>query len=101
MEIARGRMSRKRHFPAGLFADPAWDILLDLYISGERGRPVSVSSLCIAASVPPTTALRWIARMEDDGLLESVSDARDRRRRHVHLTASAKKAMEGFLHSLE
>jgi hypothetical protein len=40
-----------------LFADPGWDILLDLYAARQEGKQVSVSSLCIAAAVPPTTAL--------------------------------------------
>src|SRR3546814_1843272 len=42
-------------------SDPAWDMLLDLYLAAERNtRPVSISSLCIASAVPATTALRWI-----------------------------------------
>ena len=41
---------------------------------------VSVTSLCIASGVPPTTALRWIAQMSEAGLLERVEDEADRRR---------------------
>jgi hypothetical protein len=53
---------RSQHFVPALFADPAWDILLDLAAARIDGRMVAVSSLCIAAAVPATTALRWITR---------------------------------------
>jgi hypothetical protein len=55
----RHRRERERLLP-DLFADPAWDILLDLFAASIERRPVSVSSACVAAAVPPTTALRWI-----------------------------------------
>ncbi|MGL6043707.1 MAG: hypothetical protein ACRC1J_07265, partial [Sandaracinobacteroides sp.] len=47
----KARRQRERFFDAALFADPVWDILLDLSASRMEDRPVSVSSLCIAASV--------------------------------------------------
>jgi hypothetical protein len=51
----------------GLFGEPAWDILLDLFIAHCRGDDLQVSSVCIEASVPSTTILRWIARLESEG----------------------------------
>ncbi|MFX4925881.1 hypothetical protein ABTC31_20055, partial [Acinetobacter baumannii] len=77
--IIRGRRLRDQFLGDGLFEDPAWDILLDLYAAHLEGTQVSVSSLCIAASVPPTTALRWIGRMSDLGMLERRPDPFDRR----------------------
>ncbi|MCR5870290.1 MULTISPECIES: hypothetical protein [unclassified Sphingomonas] len=92
----RARRLRDQHFAPELFADPAWDMLLDLYAARlERGR-VSVSSLCIAASVPPTTALRWIGTMHDAGLFEREADPGDRRRAHIMLSARAADAMRGY-----
>ena len=72
-----------------LFADPAWDILLDLAASRLEGRSVSVSSLCIAAAVPPTTALRWIRMMTDQQLLERRADRADARRMFVDIADAA------------
>lgn len=83
------RRLRDRFFSAELFADPAWDILLDLAASRLEGKPVSVSSLCIAAAVPPTTALRWIRMMTDQGLLERRADPADARRMFVDLSDAA------------
>lgn len=83
------RRLRDRFFSSELFADPAWDILLDLAASRLERRSVSVSSLCIAAAVPPTTALRWIRLMTDQQLLERRSDPGDARRMFVDLSDAA------------
>lgn len=92
----RARRLRDQHFAADLFADPAWDMLLDLYAARLEGLRVSVSSLCIAAAVPPTTALRWIGTMHEAGLFEREPDPGDRRRAHITLSARALDAMRGY-----
>ncbi len=93
----RARRLRDQFFGATLFEDPGWDMLLDLYAAElERGR-VSVSSLCIAAAVAPTTALRWIARMTDTGLFERHPDLLDRRRAFMVLSNRASEAMRGYI----
>ena len=84
---------------AGLFEDPAWDMLLDLFAAELERRRVSVSSLCIAAAVAPTTALRWIGKLIDAGLLERQPDAFDRRRAFMSLTARASGGMRSYLAS--
>ncbi|WP_152414602.1 hypothetical protein [Blastomonas sp. AAP53] len=90
------RRLRDRFFNADLFADPAWDILLDLSASRLEGRSVSVSSLCIAASVPPTTALRWIRMMTDQNLLVRRADAADARRMFVDISDAAFDQVAGW-----
>lgn len=85
-EIIKTRRLRDRYFPADLFADPAWDILLDLKAAAEEGQKVSVSSLCIAAAVPPTTALRWITAMTESGMLVRQQDPDDARRVFIGLS---------------
>lgn len=92
----RKRQLRSRFFDAALFADPAWDILLDLTAARAEGRRVSVTSLCIASGVPPTTALRWIAQMTDQGLLVREEDLVDRRRAFVALSDTAVAAMARY-----
>ncbi|HXH15326.1 MAG TPA: MarR family winged helix-turn-helix transcriptional regulator [Sphingomonas sp.] len=93
----RARRLRDQFFGAALFEDPGWDMLLDLYAAElERGR-VSVSSLCIAAAVAPTTALRWIARMTDTGLFERRPDLVDRRRAFMVLSERASEAMRNYI----
>lgn len=85
-QIIKIRRSRDKFLPTMLFADPGWDILLDLTLARLENRPISVSSLCIAASVPSTTALRWIKNMMDYGIIQRIPDPLDRRRHHVALS---------------
>ncbi|EDL48861.1 MarR family transcriptional regulator [Erythrobacter sp. SD-21] len=84
--LIRSRRVRAQFFDAELFADPAWDILLDLAAARAERRQVSVTSLCIAAGVPATTALRWISQMVDAELLIRIPDPHDRRRAHIALS---------------
>lgn len=95
-QIIQQRQLRSRFFDGELFADPAWDILLDLTAARAEHTRVSVTSLCIASGVPPTTALRWIAQMTDAGLLERVEDETDRRRAFIALSDKAADAMARY-----
>jgi hypothetical protein len=94
--IIRQRQLRARFFDGDLFADPAWDMLLDLTAARIEGKQVSVTSLCIAAAVPPTTALRWIGQMVEADLFERVSDNVDRRRAFIALSDKAERAMARY-----
>lgn len=98
--IIRQRQLRARFFDGELFADPAWDILLDLTAARAEHERVSVTSLCIASGVPPTTALRWIAQMTEAGLLERVEDEADRRRAFIALTDRAADGMARYFAEL-
>lgn len=95
-QIIRQRQARASFFDAELFADPAWDILLDLTAARAEHSRVSVTSLCIAAGVPPTTALRWIGQMTQSGLLERVEDETDRRRAFIALSDTAADGMARY-----
>ncbi|MCH4150609.1 MAG: winged helix DNA-binding protein [Sphingobium sp.] len=92
---------RSAFFDNGLFGDPVWYILLDLYIHAAERRTVSVSSLCVAARVPATTALRWINNLTNRGLLERFSDPSDRRRAHIRLSRAAHEQMSAYLAMIE
>jgi DNA-binding transcriptional ArsR family regulator len=94
--IIRQRQLRGRFFDAGLFADPAWDMLLDLAAARAEYKQVSVTSLCIASGVPPTTALRWIGQLTEAGLLDRVEDEADRRRAFLALSDRAAEAMARY-----
>ena len=98
--IIRQRQLRARYFDGDLFADPAWDMLLDLTAACAEHTRVSVTSLCIASGVPPTTALRWIGQMTDAGLLMRVEDETDRRRAFITLTDKAADAMARYFADL-
>ncbi len=93
----KARRLRERFFPADLFADPAWDILLDLAAAQREGIRVSVSSLCIAAAVPTTTGLRWIKAMVDRGMLVREPDPADARRAFIAMAPHTASAMDACM----
>jgi hypothetical protein len=95
-EVIRARRLRARFFDEDLFADPAWDMMLDL-LQAELGQHrVSVSSLCIAAAVPATTALRWLKKLVNDGLFIRRSDPHDGRRVFVELAPQTSSALRRY-----
>ena len=95
-QVIAKRQARAKFFDAELFADPAWDMLLDLTAARVERKRVSVTSLCIASAVPPTTALRWIGQMVDAGLFIRVEDETDRRRAFIDLSDRAVDAMARY-----
>lgn len=95
------RRRRERHFDAEIFADPAWDMLLDLYAAHYERQRVSVSSLCIAAAVPATTALRWIKTMCDTGKFLRAWDPDDGRRIFISLSEEARLKMDAYFDDFE
>lgn len=80
-----------------MFHEPAWDILLDLFIAHERGLATSVTSACNAACVPATTAMRWLATLERRDLVRRWNHERDGRTRLVGLTPQAMEMMLRYL----
>ena len=94
--VIRARRLRARFFSEELFADPAWDMLLDLLQAEIAQLRVPVSSLCIAAAVPATTALRWIKTMTEAGLFNRREDPHDGRRIFVELSHEASQALRRY-----
>ncbi|MDO9367031.1 MAG: winged helix DNA-binding protein [Sphingopyxis sp.] len=99
-DAIRQRRKREDHFPSELFADPGWDIMLDLYAAHYEGEAVSVSSLCIAAAVPQTTALRWINMMANDGWLVRQNDPTDGRRTYLKLSDEGRSRLDSYFDNL-
>lgn len=92
----QARDLRNSYFPGCDFADPTWDMLLDLFASALEGRQVSVSSLCVASGVPATTALRLIVSLHDAGVFEREDDPNDRRRAFVQLSEKGMESMRAY-----
>lgn len=84
--MLRIRRLRADYLPDQLFGEPAWDMLLDLYVHRCQNERISITSACIAAAVPSTTALRWITELIEKGLAQREEDEHDRRRAFLRLT---------------
>lgn len=95
-EFYRDRRRRARHLPSKLLGEPAWDLLLDLYVAACRGHAVSVSNACLAADAPASTALRWLQHLQVEGLVERLPDKTDARRHYVRLTEAGVARMSAY-----
>jgi DNA-binding MarR family transcriptional regulator len=97
--VIRARRARAEFFKSDLFADPAWDMLLELFASELSNQRMSVTALCAGSAVPATTALRWIRTLEHDGLVIRRPDPLDARRVFVSLSRTAYSAMAALFSS--
>jgi DNA-binding MarR family transcriptional regulator len=97
-EMISERSLRMKSFIGLEFGEPVWDILLDLYVSHHSKRRISISSACIAANVPATTALRYISNLTNQGVIVRVPDASDARRVFITLSDEIQRSMRDYLH---
>jgi DNA-binding MarR family transcriptional regulator len=98
--IQRARTNRGHLLPHELFSDPAWDMLLELFVSSLTQRRVSVSGLSSASGVPATTALRWLNTLEEHDLVVRCADPLDARRVFVMLSSKGSRGMREYFNSL-
>jgi DNA-binding MarR family transcriptional regulator len=94
------RADRKRIFSTSLFSDPAWDMLLELYVASLAQRRLQISRLMERTGVPGTTTLRWIAVLEKEGLIQRQSDRLDARLVLLSLTEEGRKGMDAYFDML-
>ncbi|KQU52997.1 hypothetical protein ASG67_09060 [Sphingomonas sp. Leaf339] len=91
------RRSRRRFLPAELFHEPAWDMLLALYVANEESQTMNVKGLVACADAPVTTSQRWIEHLAKLRLVTRVVDTVDRRRVEVSLSQTGIEAIEAYL----
>ena len=94
--VIQARRLRAHFFDEELFADPAWDMMLDLFRAELCQRRIASSSLCVAAAVPATTALRWIKAMTEKGLFVRHDDPFDGRRVYIELAPDVSEALRRY-----
>lgn len=92
---ARGLL--ETHLNPDLFANPALNILLDLYVNRAEGRSVSTSQACTASGVPTTTALRWINALAKRGMVVKHGMPSDRRFTFLELSDETAQALDRLL----
>lgn len=95
-ELKTMRRLRSQYFPAELFSDPCWEMLLDLYDAALAGAEVTVTSLGAASGVPQTTALRRMETLQAHHLIVRAEDRADKRRTIIKLSDAGMRAVENF-----
>lgn len=97
--IYRARMARSRFLSSSFFGEPAWDILLVLYIeAGER--PMNATSAALVAQTSETTALRWADALQGEGLIESHPHLSDKRLRLLRLSPRGRAIIDQYLREM-
>lgn len=92
--ITKARRLRQKYFGSDIFADPTWDILLDLYAAHLGQQHIAVTSLCLGSGVSSTTALRRLKLIENLGLTVRRPDPLDARRIYLELSHSGAARMD-------
>jgi DNA-binding MarR family transcriptional regulator len=77
--------------------NPAWHLLLELFVAQLERRPVPVTNACLSLGTAQTTALRYLTDLERRGLIESLSDPADGRRRLIRLTPRVEAELRCYL----
>ena len=91
------RRLRERAFGSDLFSDPAWSIMIELYIALAENVLVSVGNACIASALPVTSALRLCQQLQERKLVIRERDPNDRRRILLRLSDTAYHALTQIL----
>lgn len=102
--MARGevksRKMRSKFLPNSMFGEPAWDMLLALYVVDRRGARETISKLCLSSGAPNTTALRWLDYLEQQKFVQRRQSSTDRRVVFVDLTDAGRAAVEAYFTEL-
>jgi DNA-binding MarR family transcriptional regulator len=94
--ILEMRRRRARHFKQAMFGEPAWDMLLTLYVSSGSTR-LTVGRLTSRSGSPPTTGLRWLDYLEREEFVVRRENVRDARTELVEITEKGRSVLEGYL----
>jgi DNA-binding MarR family transcriptional regulator len=95
--IVRVRRARDRLLGRAVVGEPAYELLLALYVSANRRRGVPLTTLAKSAKVPYSSALRWIAYLEDKRFVSRSQSSSDRRVILIRLTGSGLAVLHDFL----
>ena len=97
--IVHRRKKRSAFFPSAMFGEPAWHILLTLYV-GEDQPGQTVTSLAALMSAPQSSTIRWLDYLEGQRFIVRESHPTDKRSAISRLTEKGRGAIEGYLSEL-
>ncbi len=94
--MLRVRRSGERLLNRSILGEPAFDLLLCLYVRSGQSE-TSLTSLAQHAGIPYSSALRWILYLVDKGLVLRTESKSDRRATRVQLTPSGRAVLDELL----
>lgn len=73
-KILRVRRARSKIFAAELFNEPAWDLLLELFVADAEGRRLTAAEIGDRAGIVPAVLSRWLIHLSNIGLVVGDGD---------------------------
>ena len=98
--VIKGRRMRGRYFSPSIFGEPAWDILLVLYIADVSGDRQTIGKLAEWIATPASTVMRWVGYLEREELVERHPHPTDRRIMFIRLTDKGRSGLDAYLRAL-
>ena len=95
IQVVRER--RQAFLGNDLISETGWEMLIALYRSDVAMQRMTVTNLCQASHAPASTALRWIDRLEELGLVTRLGHRLDRRIVYVELSPTARTTVGAYL----
>lgn len=91
------RKLRERYFKPVIFGEPAWDILLVLYIAEHSSGKPTMTRLAEWIDTPLSTVVRWMNFLEEERLVERQGHPTDKRTVFVRLLEKGRNALDSYL----
>ena len=95
-QIVAQRRRRLELFGAAIFGEPAWEMLLLLYVT-HTSRRFTVGQLADQSGASKSTGARWIDYLEQRQFVEKDHHPTDRRLSFVRLSSKGRSALEMYL----
>lgn len=70
------RRYRSGALPFDLFGEPAWDLLLELFVADADGHRLTGREVSLRSNVPPTVLSRWLIHLTKVGLIVGDGDGK-------------------------
>jgi DNA-binding MarR family transcriptional regulator len=97
LQVLAVREARERLLRDPVLAEPAWDMLLAVYLADRAGVRHTVGRIVELSRSSPTTALRHMECLEKAGLVDREQYPRDRRVFHLFLTGQGRRTVDKVL----
>lgn len=95
--VFNARRLREHYFDGDIFGEPAWDILLLLFVADQSSGRLTASRLAEQIGTPLTTTARWLNDLEMKGLVARSDHPTDRRTIFIRLEDKARAALGAYL----
>jgi DNA-binding MarR family transcriptional regulator len=95
------RQLRHKFFNPAMFGEPAFDMLLALYVTNARPPIVSLRMLSPLIGVSQSSAVQWLKFLVSEGLAFSVGGDGDPGAIHAAITGKGRIVMGEYLKALE